>query len=100
MTAEPGLDDFFAATPDQVSADLSGEVVILGMRDGIYYGVDNAGARIWSLLQQPMRLSSVVEALVAEFDVETAQCSADVLAFVGALEAKGLVARVAAEPAA
>ncbi len=100
LTPPLTLDDTVAATPDQVSADLTGEVVILGMRDGVYYGADNVGARIWALVQQPMRLAAVVETLVAEFNVDTTQCAADVLVFVGSLVAKGLVARVATEPTA
>ncbi len=100
MTDELTINDIVAATRHQVSAELSDEAVILGMRDGVYYGVEAVGARIWSLVQQPVCLSAVVETLVAEFDVESPECSADVLAFVRSLLAKGLVERVAAEPAA
>ena len=38
-------------TKDQVSADLSGEAAILNLKSGIYYGLDNVGARIWTLVQ-------------------------------------------------
>ena len=100
MTVALAIDDTVAATPDQVSADLSGEVVILGMRDGVYYGVESVGARIWALVQSPVRVSTIVETLVAEFDVEPTPCAADVLAFVDSLVAKGLVARVDTEAAA
>src|ERR1700730_14483347 len=41
------------AVPDQVSCDLAGEAVILNLKNGIYFGLDPVGARIWSLIQKP-----------------------------------------------
>jgi hypothetical protein len=87
------LDDTLVVSDHQVSADLSGEVVILGMKEGAYFGVEDAGARIWSLLQTPHRLGEVVTTLTAEYDVPAEQCAADVLAFVGELADLGLVVR-------
>jgi len=94
MNPPLSLDVVVTRSPDQVSADLSGEVVILGMRDSVYYGVDQVAARVWALLQTPMRLQSVVDTLLAEYDVAAADCADAVLAFVSTLEAKGLVTRV------
>jgi hypothetical protein len=41
------------ATKDQVSSDLGGEVAILDLKAGVYYGLDTVGARIWNLIQEP-----------------------------------------------
>ena len=87
------LDDTVVVSDNQVSADLSGEVVILGMREGAYFGVDAAGARIWALLQAPRRLRDVVATLVAEYEVPAEQCASDVLVFVEDLAERGLVVR-------
>jgi hypothetical protein len=96
MPASLTLDDTVVVSDNQVSADLSGEVVILGMKEGAYFGVEQAGARIWALLQAPCRLRDVVETLVAEYEVPAEQCAADVLAFVEDLAERGLVIRDAA----
>lgn len=80
---------------DQVAADLDREVIILGMNDGVYYGVDGVAARIWGLLQQPIGLHEVLRVLLDEFDVDEASCRADLLTFVADLEQRGLVTRVA-----
>lgn len=80
---------------DQVAADLDREVIILGMNDGVYYGVDGVAARIWALLQQPVVLHDVLRTLLDEFDVDEATCAVDLLAFVADLEQRGLVTRVA-----
>ena len=80
---------------DQVSADLSpdpsGEVVILGLKDGVYYELNEVGARIWRLIQQPRSVQSVIDTLLAEYDVPAQQCAADVLALAEDMVNRGLV---------
>ena len=80
---------------DQVSADLSGESVVLGMRDGVYYGLDAVASRIWALLQEPRLLSDVAATIEAEFDVTRDRAAADLLTFAADLAAHGLVDVVA-----
>jgi hypothetical protein len=99
MAASFTLDDTVVVSNDQVAADLSGEVVILGMKEGLYFSVSGVGARIWALLQTPRRLSDVVAILTSEFDVGDDQCAPEVLAFIGDLAERGLVVRDAAATA-
>ena len=87
------LDDTVVVSDNQVSADLPGEVVILAMKEGVYFGADAAGKRVWELLQTPRRLGDVVAMLTTEYAVSTEQCAVDVLAFVGELAGQGLVMR-------
>ncbi len=79
------------ASDDQASAELSSEVVILSMREGVYFGLDGVGARIWSLVQQPTTLGEVTEVIVAEFEVEEEQAFADLCALAGEMAGHGLV---------
>ena len=64
---------------DQVSCDLAGEAAILGLKNGVYYGLDPVGARIWSLIQVPVVVSAVRDAIVQEYDVEAERCERDLL---------------------
>lgn len=83
------------ASTDQISADvspdLSGEVVILHLKDGIYYELNETGARIWQLIQQPCALGAVLDALLVEYDVDARQCEADLLALVDDMADRGLI---------
>jgi len=76
---------------DVLFRDLDGEMVLLDLRTGVYCSLDPVGTRIWLLTQEGRSLAGVVEAVVAEYDVGTEQCSADLLAFVASLREKGLV---------
>lgn len=79
------------ASRSQLSTQLSGEAVILGLRDSVYYGLAGAGARIWELVQQPVRLSDVAATVSREFDVDASRATADLLALANDLLARGLI---------
>jgi hypothetical protein len=84
-------DTRIVASRNQLSAQLSGEAVILGLRDSVYYGLAGAGARIWELVQQPARIGDVAATLSREFDVDEPRAMRDLNALVGDLLARGLV---------
>jgi hypothetical protein len=63
---------------EQVSCDLSGEVVILNMRNGEYFGLNPVGARVWELLQSHHSVQQILEVLLEEYpDVDRETCTAD-----------------------
>jgi hypothetical protein len=65
-----------------VSANLDGEVVILGFKSGSYYGLDRVGVFVWDLLQQPRKVSEIRDAIFERYEVELAQCERDLLALL------------------
>ncbi len=78
-----------ADTP--VSADLAGEAVILDPDSGMYYGLNEVGARVWDLIQEPRMVSEIRDTLLAEYDVEPDRCKQDLFALLKDLANKGLV---------
>jgi coenzyme PQQ synthesis protein D (PqqD) len=79
------------ASRNQLSAQLSGEAVILGLRDSVYYGLAGAGARIWELVQQPYVIGDVAATVSREFDVDEPRATVDLLALANDLLARGLI---------
>ena len=80
-----------AVSKDQVSSDLGeGEVAILNLRGGMYYGLDAVGARIWNLLQEPKTVGEIRNILVNEYDIEPERCERDLLALLRRLVDEGL----------
>jgi hypothetical protein len=88
-------DSCVVVSDEQVSTSLGEETVILGMGDGVYYGLDAVGARVWALLATPRRVSELVLAVAGEFDVSPEQCERDVLALLDDLADRRLVSEVA-----
>lgn len=79
------------ASSNQVSSDLGGEVAILDLKGGKYYGLDEVGARVWELIQKPAAVSEVQAAIVEEYDVEPALAQRDVLALLQRLAEEELI---------
>jgi hypothetical protein len=79
------------ASRAQLSAKLSGEAVILGLKDSVYYGLDGSGARIWELAQQPATLGSIADTLSLEFDVEREVAMRDLIDLADTLLERGLL---------
>jgi hypothetical protein len=67
------------------------EVVILNLENGVYYSLDEVGARIWELLESPLTVGRIRNEIVTEYDVDARRCQRDIQSLLGALVAQGLV---------
>ena len=76
---------------EQLWCDLAGEAAILNLQNGVYYGLDPVGARIWNLIQTPRTVSELRDTLLQEYDVDPALCERDLLALLQSLAAEGLI---------
>lgn len=76
---------------DQVAADMGDEAIVLNLKSGVYYGTQQIGVRIWSLLDEPHTVEAIRDAIVQEFEVDSERCERDVLAFLGQMELAGLL---------
>ena len=80
-----------AAARDQVSVEVEGEAVILSLADGVYYGLDPVGARVWRMMEQPRTVAELRDAVVAEWEVDAPTAERDLLDLLAELAARGLV---------
>ena len=80
------------AAKDQVSCDVGGEAAILSLKNGVYYGLNPIGARVWTLIQEPVLVNTVRDLLLGEYDVDAHIWEQDLLALLAELSAQGLVA--------
>lgn len=79
------------AARDVMTADFSPDVVLLNLQDGVYYGVEDVGARVWTLLQAPIAVCEILDAIAAEFEVERTHSDREVRAFLRQLADHGLI---------
>lgn len=79
------LDTVVRASRSQVACTLGEEVMILNLEDGVYYGLDPVGARIWELLQESKTIGAILETLLAEFEVEKDRCERDLMQLLNQL---------------
>jgi len=74
---------------------MDGELVMMGLERGEYYGLRDVAAAVWENLAQPRTLDELCALVSAEYDVTAETCEPDVVAFLGQLQAKDLVQIVA-----
>jgi hypothetical protein len=75
-----------------VFRDLDGEAVLLDLESGRYFGLDEVGTRVWTLLVEGLDLGAVKAALAQEYDVDVGRLERDILELVDRLAENGLVA--------
>jgi Coenzyme PQQ synthesis protein D (PqqD) len=82
MTPPLSLDSRIVATSDHLASELSGEVVILSLADGVYYGLDAVGAFVWHQLRDPRTVRDLVDDVMERYATERISCERDLLAFL------------------
>ena len=79
------------AAKDQFSCPLGDDTVILDVKAGLYFSLDNVGAFIWQLIQQPHSVEDLRRAITEEFEVDAETCQRDLLALLGQLADRKLI---------
>ncbi len=88
---EIGPDTIIQRRNDLLFNEIDGEVVMLSIENGEYYGMDQVGSRIWQLLEFPMNLNQITHILLEEYNTSKHQCSIDSKKFIDKLIDKNLI---------
>jgi len=76
---------------EQVSSHLGDEAAILSLKNGVYYGLNPVGARVWNLIQEPRTFAELHSVLAGEYDVDGRRLEADLRHLIGQLADQRLV---------
>lgn len=79
------------AAQDLVCSDLKGETVLLNLASGNYYGLDEVGSRVWSLLHDSTTFEALFDTLLDEYDVPPRQCESDLRSLLSRLWKAGVI---------
>ena len=77
--------------PSVIYRDVSGEIVLLDLQSGVYYGLDAIGSRMWQLLIEQRDVDEVCSIMVDEYETSSDVLRTDVDRLVSELAEKGLV---------
>jgi hypothetical protein len=67
------------------------DVVILDITSGQFFGINDVGGLVWDLLEHDTTRNALVDAVTAEFDVDSQQAGDDIDALIAQLSNAGLV---------
>ncbi len=85
------LDTRISIPQDTLFRDLDGEAVVLNLKTGKYYGLDEVGTRMWALLAEHGQVGRAYRALLDEYDVAAEQLQRDLLNLVDKLASESLL---------
>lgn len=74
-----------------LSTEVDGEVVMMDMENGLYFGLDAVGTDIWRRLEQPMTVAQLVTGLSATYAADAGIIERDVSALLLRMAEHGLV---------
>jgi len=85
------LDAPVSQNPEVVSREVEGEFVLLDLESATYFGLNQVGSRVWTLVSELGSLRKVCEAMEREYAVPREQLERDVLSLARELRDKGLL---------
>lgn len=71
--------------------ELDGDVAMMNIEKGKYYGLNSVASRVWELLEESQIFSELIELLLKEYDVDKTTCEQDVSELLDSLNEAGLI---------
>lgn len=76
---------------DLIATEMDGDIVMLNISTGLYYGVSGVGTRIWELLERPTNINELVQIISREYEVDEETCQKDLQVFLQDLLNQGAI---------
>ena len=65
-------------SPSVLTAEVDGEVVMMSIEQGQYFGLDDIGSDIWQRIEPPCSFAALIDGLAVDYDADRATILADV----------------------
>lgn len=79
------LDTIVSQKRELDATDMDGEIVMIDIDKGKYYGFNEVGSRIWKLVEKSLTVREIHSILLTEYDVDTKTCEESVVSFLNGL---------------
>ena len=86
-----GPETVVARNDEPVAVEVDRTVVMMSLDQGMYFGLEGTGPRIWAMLEQPRSVQQLCDALMSEFEVDEETCRREVCNFLEELRRAQLV---------
>lgn len=85
------IDSVITKNTEIDDTDLDGEKVMMNLDKGEYFMMNEVGSRIWELITENTAVTTIVEILLTEYNVDKETCENTVIEFLGRLEDADLI---------
>lgn len=87
------ITNLYRRAVDLMEASVGDELVALDARAGQCFGFNGVATSVWQRLEHPKTFEQLRDALLADYEVESDQCSVELAELLDDLVSKGLVVR-------
>ena len=81
----------YARMSDVIATEVAGQTVLLNTKDWSYHEFGKVGSSLWELMEIPRSLPTLVDDLMAIYDIDHARCTQETRAFLDDMIAQGIV---------
>jgi len=85
------LNSIVQRDPEIIAAVADRDLIMVRIATGYYYGLSDVAREIWDAIEQPKRISDVIDDLTASYRIDPVSCEAQTMSFLEALLEEGLV---------
>jgi hypothetical protein len=78
-------------SPSVVTAEVDGEIVMMSIEQGRYFGLDDIGSDIWKRIEPPCSFATLIDGLAAAYEADRATIAADVQNLLGRMAEQDVV---------
>jgi hypothetical protein len=86
-----GATTLISRSPSVLTAEVDGEIVMMSIERGRYFGLDDIGSDIWKRIEPPCSFASLIDALAADYEADRATIAADVQTLLGRMVEQDVV---------
>lgn len=91
VMAELSTNTVISRLPDLLHTEVDGEVVLMSVDTGRYYGLDEIGTNIWNCLEEPRKVSDLIDAMKNDYEDDSGTIEFDTLAFLNRMADEKLI---------
>jgi len=85
------LETIIQQNKDILTSNIDGEKVMMSIRFGEYYGLGKIGSFIWDHIEEPIKISDLVNLITKKYEVDEEKCFNDIVPFLTDLLKKELI---------
>jgi len=85
------VNSILSCNKEILAANMDSEIVMMRVETGKYYSLGKMGSVIWSMLESPVSVQSIIDTLLDKYQIERDQCEKEVLEFLNQASREGLL---------
>jgi hypothetical protein len=78
-------------SPSVLTAEVDGEIVMMSIDQGLYFGLDDIGTDIWRRIEPPCSFGELVDVLAAGYDADRMTIARDISSLLARMAERGVV---------